>query len=268
MTSALSLRGPGACLRAALVDPRRPVLQPARDRARQHDPQRRHPHASSATSTPRTASCSGWSTRTRSCSRACCSPPAASATGSGAAARCRSGSWSSASARSRRRSPTAPTSSSRPVRSWASAARSSCRRRCRSSPTSSRRGERGKAIGVWAGTAGLAGVLGPLTGGFLLEHFYWGSIFLVNIPIVDRRPARRVLPHPHVEGPVGAAARPRRRGAVDRRARRRCSTGSSRRRSNGWTRPHDPRCAFFARHRAARRRSSRGRATPTTRCST
>ena len=45
-------------------------------------------------------------------------------------------------------------------------------------------GERGKAIGVWAGTAGLAGVLGPLTGGFLLEHFYWGSVFLVNIPIV------------------------------------------------------------------------------------
>jgi EmrB/QacA subfamily drug resistance transporter len=44
--------------------------------------------------------------------------------------------------------------------------------------------ERGKAIGVWAGTAGLAGVLGPLTGGFLLEHFYWGSIFLVNIPVV------------------------------------------------------------------------------------
>jgi EmrB/QacA subfamily drug resistance transporter len=44
--------------------------------------------------------------------------------------------------------------------------------------------ERGKAIGVWAGTAGLAGVLGPTTGGFLLEHFYWGSIFLVNIPIV------------------------------------------------------------------------------------
>jgi len=44
--------------------------------------------------------------------------------------------------------------------------------------------ERGKAIGVWAGTAGLAGVLGPLTGGFLVEHFYWGSIFLVNMPIV------------------------------------------------------------------------------------
>jgi EmrB/QacA subfamily drug resistance transporter len=44
--------------------------------------------------------------------------------------------------------------------------------------------ERGKAIGVWAGTAGIGIALGPLTGGFLLEHFYWGSIFLVNIPIV------------------------------------------------------------------------------------
>jgi len=44
--------------------------------------------------------------------------------------------------------------------------------------------ERGKAIGVWAATAGVAIALGPLTGGFLLEHFYWGSIFLVNLPIV------------------------------------------------------------------------------------
>jgi EmrB/QacA subfamily drug resistance transporter len=44
--------------------------------------------------------------------------------------------------------------------------------------------ERGRAIGVWAGTAGAAAALGPLTGGFLLEHFYWGSVFLVNVPIV------------------------------------------------------------------------------------
>jgi len=45
-------------------------------------------------------------------------------------------------------------------------------------------GERPKAIGVWAATAGVAVVLGPLAGGFLLEHFYWGSVFLVNLPIV------------------------------------------------------------------------------------
>ena len=44
--------------------------------------------------------------------------------------------------------------------------------------------ERGRAIAIWAGVAGLAVAIGPVTGGFLLEHFYWGSIFLVNIPVV------------------------------------------------------------------------------------
>lgn len=44
--------------------------------------------------------------------------------------------------------------------------------------------ERAKAIGAWSGVTGLAVALGPLAGGFLLEHFWWGSIFLVNVPIV------------------------------------------------------------------------------------
>ena len=44
--------------------------------------------------------------------------------------------------------------------------------------------ERGRAIGFWAAIAGVATALGPVSGGFLLEHFYWGSIFLVNLPIV------------------------------------------------------------------------------------
>lgn len=44
--------------------------------------------------------------------------------------------------------------------------------------------ERAKAIGVWSAVSGLAVALGPVTGGWLLEHFAWGSIFLVNLPIV------------------------------------------------------------------------------------
>ncbi len=45
------------------------------------------------------------------------------------------------------------------------------------------REERGKAIGVWAAVAGLGVGLGPLLGGYLLEHFWWGSVFFVNIPV-------------------------------------------------------------------------------------
>ncbi len=44
--------------------------------------------------------------------------------------------------------------------------------------------ERGRAIALWAAIAGVAVALGPISGGFLLQHFYWGSIFLVNVPIV------------------------------------------------------------------------------------
>ena len=45
-------------------------------------------------------------------------------------------------------------------------------------------GERAMALGLW-GTVGAAGAaVGPLVGGALLEHFWWGSVFLINIPVV------------------------------------------------------------------------------------
>jgi EmrB/QacA subfamily drug resistance transporter len=44
--------------------------------------------------------------------------------------------------------------------------------------------ERAKAIGAWAGVAGAAGAIGPIASGWLLEHFYWGSVFWLNVPVV------------------------------------------------------------------------------------
>ena len=46
------------------------------------------------------------------------------------------------------------------------------------------REEQPRAIGIWAGVVGLAIAIGPITGGLLLQHFWWGSVFLINVPIV------------------------------------------------------------------------------------
>ncbi|WP_373937935.1 MFS transporter [Rhodococcus qingshengii] len=44
--------------------------------------------------------------------------------------------------------------------------------------------ERGRAIGIWSATAGLGIAIGPVAGGVLLEHFSWGSVFWINVPLV------------------------------------------------------------------------------------
>ncbi|GLW69841.1 MFS transporter [Kitasatospora phosalacinea] len=44
--------------------------------------------------------------------------------------------------------------------------------------------ERATAIGVWGAGAAAGAALGPLVGGVLLEHFWWGSVFLLNLPVM------------------------------------------------------------------------------------
>ncbi|SDK07455.1 MFS transporter, DHA2 family, multidrug resistance protein [Lentzea albidocapillata subsp. violacea] len=44
--------------------------------------------------------------------------------------------------------------------------------------------ERTRAVAVWAATATAGATLGPLIGGVLLEHFWWGSVFVINLPVM------------------------------------------------------------------------------------
>lgn len=71
--------------------------------------------------------------------------------------------------------------------------------------------ERGRAIGVWAGVSGMGIAIGPIVGGWLLNHFWWGSVFLVNVPVVIFAliAGRLIVPNskdpsPNALDPVGA----------------------------------------------------------------
>ncbi|WP_141313446.1 MFS transporter [Streptomyces spinoverrucosus] len=44
--------------------------------------------------------------------------------------------------------------------------------------------EHPKAIGIWSAVNALGFATGPLIGGFMLDHFWWGAIFLINLPVV------------------------------------------------------------------------------------
>jgi EmrB/QacA subfamily drug resistance transporter len=72
--------------------------------------------------------------------------------------------------------------------------------------------QRAKAIGAWAATIGLGIAIGPIAGGLLLTRFWWGSIFLLNVPIAITAFAGAVLLVPDSKNPsadrpdpVGAA---------------------------------------------------------------
>jgi EmrB/QacA subfamily drug resistance transporter len=68
--------------------------------------------------------------------------------------------------------------------------------------------ERATALGVWSATLGLGVVVGPVTGGVLLDHFWFGSVFLLNVPIAVTAFASTFWVLPETRGP-------RRRGRLD-----------------------------------------------------
>ncbi|MGP0024214.1 MAG: MFS transporter [Streptosporangiaceae bacterium] len=65
--------------------------------------------------------------------------------------------------------------------------------------------ERQRAIGFWAGTSGVGIALGPILGGLLLAHFWWGSVFLINVPIAAIGAACALLLVPNSRNPAAAA---------------------------------------------------------------
>lgn len=74
-------------------------------------------------------------------------------------------------------------------------------------------GERARAIGLWSGTNGLGLAIGPTVGGWLLAHYWWGSVFLINVPIAILTGAAALYfvpnsKNPHAKAPdlVGATA--------------------------------------------------------------
>jgi EmrB/QacA subfamily drug resistance transporter len=69
-------------------------------------------------------------------------------------------------------------------------------------------GERRRAIAIWTATAGIGVPLGPVLGGWLLEHFWWGSIFLINLPIVAVALAAGAILIPESKDPEHSALDP------------------------------------------------------------
>ena len=44
--------------------------------------------------------------------------------------------------------------------------------------------ERPRALTIWVTANSLGIPLGPIVGGWLLDHYHWGSVFLINVPVV------------------------------------------------------------------------------------
>jgi EmrB/QacA subfamily drug resistance transporter len=61
--------------------------------------------------------------------------------------------------------------------------------------------ERPRAIGIWAVAVGIGIAIGPIVGGLLLAHFWWGSVFLINVPFTAASVAAIALLVPESKNP-------------------------------------------------------------------
>ena len=60
--------------------------------------------------------------------------------------------------------------------------------------------ERRTAIAIWASAFSGGAVLGPIVGGILLEHFWWGSVFLLAVPMLLPLLVGRTLALARIQG--------------------------------------------------------------------
>ena len=61
---------------------------------------------------------------------------------------------------------------------------------------------RATAFGIWGATAGIAIAVGPIAGGYLIDHYWWGSVFIVNVPVAILTVALMALTVPESRSPV------------------------------------------------------------------
>ena len=77
--------------------------------------------------------------------------------------------------------------------------------------------QRTLAIGAWGTSLSLGAAIGPLVGGVMLEHFWWGSVFLLAVPVMALLLVLGPRLLPESRDPAPGPLRPRRRRAVARR---------------------------------------------------
>ena len=70
--------------------------------------------------------------------------------------------------------------------------------------------ERTFAIGIWISSYSVGAAIGPVVGGMLLQHFWWGSVFLIDVPVMLLLLALGPLAAARVPRPLRGRTRPRR----------------------------------------------------------